>query len=167
MKISLQAFDESHIDCVMSWENDPAYRDEKFYDGPYTREDIAALLENISKTNSEAKRFIIVVDNEASGICDLCEIDVEEKSAFVTILNAKTASRRSGIAFEALKQIEEKALELNLVKLYAWIENDNDASLNLFSKANYTRSSASKELIVDGVQYIHVTLMEKCLKKEL
>lgn len=151
----------------MNWENDPAFRDDKFYNGPYSREDIAALLENLSESNSEAKRFIVTVDDSPMGICDLCEINFEEKSAFVTILNAAPELRRKGIALQALLLLEDEAHQLGLNLLFAWIDNDNDASLNLFLKANYTRSSASKELIVDGVQYIHVTLMEKCLKKEL
>ena len=166
MNLKLQPFNESHIDCVLDWENNPAFRDDKFFTGPYSREDIAALLETLSEQHSTAKRYIISVENEACGICDLCEIDTDEKSAFVTILNAKVSSRRLGIALRTLKNIEVKALEFSLTKLYVWIENENEASLNLFSKAGYKLSSESKKLIVDGVQYIHVTLMEKCLKKE-
>lgn len=165
MNLKLQPFNETHIDCVMDWENDPAFRDDKFFAGPYSREDIAALLETLSEQHSTAKRFIVTVDDSPTGICDLCEIDFEEKSAFVTILNAAPELRRKGIALQALLLLEDEAHELGLNLLFAWIENENEPSLKLFQKANYLQSKSSKKLILDGVEYIHVTLMEKWLKK--
>lgn len=165
MSMKLVKPTKSDASLILEWENDPRYYDELFYEGPYRLEDIEVLLESMVALNSEQVRYLVQNEGVNVGVIDLCEIDYDKKEAFVTILIVEEENRRKGFGTRSLQLLEEKAKALGIRQLFAWIRNENLMSKDLFLKAGYRKSLVKKELIVDGVAYIHVTLFEKCLNE--
>lgn len=165
MRINLREPKHSDISQITSWENDPELYDELFYDGPYSREDIADLLHSLNEIGSDQKRYMISTGERLIGIVDLCDIDAQKKEAFVTVMIASPQDRRKGYATMALILLEDIAKTTGVEKLFAWVRTENEASRNLFNSIGYEKSSAGKQLIVNGVPYIHTILFEKCLKE--
>jgi len=164
MSIRLVEPMKSDASFILECENDPRYYDPLFFAGPYSMEDIESLIASFVIDNAEQKRYLVQKDDASIGIADLCEIDYDRKEAFATILVVEK-ERRNGYAVESLLMLEEKAHTLGIGRLFAWIRNENQISINLFTKAGYVKSTTQKELIVEGDEYIHVTLFEKCLSE--
>jgi RimJ/RimL family protein N-acetyltransferase len=153
----------SDAPLIQSWENDVRFREELFYDGPYTLEDIEELIVQLSKPESNQQRFLICTDEKAIGAVDLCEIASRE--AFVSILIADFEERQKGYASEALRLVEKEAEVVGIRRLKALVRKNNKPSIELFNKLNYVTSSENSIQKIDGVDYIHVFLLIKWLEK--
>lgn len=72
------------------------------------------------------------------GVCGLCHIDWQNRTAEVSIYIGNEAYRGKGYGTEVLRLLKEKAFnEFNLHRLWAEVYSNNTASAGLFEKAGY------------------------------
>lgn len=155
--ISLRPANDSDIDIILAWENNPDNWRYSDTNEPYKRVDIENLIDALKKDDSEQQRFMICTQDKKSpvGTLDIFEIDKVSKSASVGVLIESNENRRKGFALLALNQLEELCDDYEIEKLKASVHDWNTASLNLFKKAGYTEVGVEKDLVK----------FEKCLKK--
>lgn len=155
--ISLRPANESDIDLILAWENNPDNWRYSDTSEPYSRVDIENLIDALKKDNREQQRFMICSQNGELpiGTLDIFDIDNASKSASVGVLIESDENRRKGFALYALCQLEELCNDYLLERLKASVHNWNTASLNLFKKAGYNQVGVEKDLVK----------FEKCLKK--
>ncbi|MFZ9029336.1 MAG: GNAT family N-acetyltransferase [Crocinitomicaceae bacterium] len=155
--ISLRPANESDIDLILKWENNPTNWSYSDTNEPYSRIEIENLIEALGKADSEQQRFMICAKNEKTpiGTLDIFEIDKAGRSASVGVLIESDENRRKGYALFALSRLEELCDDYQIEKLNASVHDWNMASLNLFKKAGYTEVGLEKDLVK----------FEKCLKK--
>lgn len=165
MGIQLRKAEVKDLELMLSWENNPDFYDDLFYEGPYTLADLEQLLRRLESEDSTDRRFMIQNNDLTVGIVDLVDIDVKDATAFVSILNASMENRRKGFAKNALFLLELECEKLGITKLFAWVNETNKPSEKLFVASGYQKSRSKKKLLINGVTYLHVTLFEKWLKK--
>lgn len=155
--ISLRPANESDIDLILAWENNPDNWRYSDTNEPYSRADIENLIDALNKSESEQQRFMICVQNKKFpvGAIDIFEIDKASKSASVGVLIESDENRRKGFALHALNQLEDFCDDCEIENLKASVHDWNNASLSLFKKAGYTEVGVEKDLVK----------FEKCLKK--
>ena len=155
--ISLRTINESDIDLILTWENNPNNWRYSDTNEPYSRVEIENLIDALKKDDSEQQRFMICAQNEKLpiGTLDIFEIDKASKSSSVGVLIESNENRRKGFALHALDLLEELCDDYQIDKLKASVHDWNTASLNLFKKAGYTEVGVEKDLVK----------FEKCLKK--
>ncbi len=92
-------------------------------------------------------------NNTHVGFADISEIDYFNRNAHYSILIGDHSYRGKGIASEAVKQVLTYAFnELNLVRIYGEIAEDNEASLNFHLKLGFKKEGVQrKHLYQNGV----------------
>ena len=139
---SLRSVGSKDIDTILLWENDAHVRlsgtPEK---ATFSRDDVEQFVRNQQHpiTQTRQQRFMIEVADRAVGAIDL--YDYDGISAGVGILVYADADRRHGYATDALRTAIVYARTLHLLMLYAEVAPSNTASLRLFSRVGFDRTS--------------------------
>ena len=157
----------SDIDFVLEVENNVDIWDVSNNNSNYCRGDIERLLADLEDTHrSKQARYVICdpANENRLGTVDLTDIDFQKGIASVGILIHDPKDRRKGFASDALRSVEDIALEIGIVKLHAVVHQGNEPSLALFSKLNYQNvtNDLSLDRIVDD--FINVEHFCKCLE---
>lgn len=147
--IELRALKPSDLPFLYQVENHPEHWKYSDIPGPYSKEDLMALIEESihgSIYESFQERFVIEEKNQNPvGFIDLYDFDFTNKRAGVGVL-VVPEYRRKGYAKEALLLLETYAkIDLKLHQLYALISEDNLKSRALFEENNYIKTSEKKD----------------------
>lgn len=171
MNLRLRAVEISDADLIYEWENTYSLWGVSSTRAPFSHyaiEQYVKSTQNEDIYSTKQVRFMIDVDKETRiqtvGCVDLYDLDPQHQRAGIGIFIHQGNHRRKYIAFNALLWIEKYALEiLNLHQIYAYISEDNFASLNLFQKAGYKHTATLKEWIQKTDKYIDVLVFQKIL----
>lgn len=169
--IFLRALEPSDIDFLFAVENDVSLWHISQTVQPFSRHILEAYIESAKSDIYEAKQLRLVIceieSNNLCGFIDLFDFDPRNNRAGVGIVVAESF-RKKGIASEALELLITYAFEfLNLFQLYACVEENNQASLTLFSKFgfektgvrkqwNWTTTGFQDEIFLQLIQHNHV-----------
>jgi diamine N-acetyltransferase len=156
--ILLRAPEPSDIDIIFRWENDTSIWPLGSTLAPYSRFAIEQYVLNTDNDIFASKQLRLMIDWHASdselktvGTIDLYEFDPFHKHAGIGIL-IDESSRRKGFASEALYLLIDYCFNtLNLHQLFCHIEQSNENSIRLFTKAGFKQCGNKKEwLFRDG-----------------
>jgi len=139
MNIILRYLEISDLDNLLKIENDERYWHLAGTQIPFTKEELSNYIENAHAVITEINqlRFVIDVDNQFAGLIDLYEYDSIQKSAGVGIILFDEFQKK-GIAQASLNLLIDYCKEeLNVIELFARIENDNLKSIILFEKCGF------------------------------
>ena len=147
--IFLRTPDESDIDLILKWENNPENWTYSDTNEPYSRSDIENLIIELAKGGSAQKRYLICSRGEINpvGTIDLFEIDNIRGEASVGVLIESKNNRRRGYASSALMLLEALCHEFQIQTLKANVHPWDEASLQLFDKAGFKTVDVKQDLV--------------------
>ncbi len=165
-RIVLRAMEPEDLDLLYRIENDQNLWNVSATNVPYSRYTlhnyIASAVGDIYK-DGQVRLMIENGEGAVVGIVDVVDFNPVHRRAEVGIVIANSF-RRKGYASEALKRVAEYSLRvLHLHQLYAVIDVDNAASVELFSKMGYTSTAHLANWLYDGHAYRDAVVMQKTL----
>jgi diamine N-acetyltransferase len=155
--IYLRALEPTDLDFLYAMENNMDVWEVSQTQTPYSRFLIRQYLENAHQDIYEAKQLRLAIclktSNEVVGLIDLFEFDPKNNRAGIGILIQEPQNREKGIGGEALSLLLDYAFcFLNLNQIFANIDAQNVASLNLFAKFGFEKIGIKKQWnLVNGI----------------
>ncbi|MFD2890916.1 GNAT family N-acetyltransferase [Flavobacterium chuncheonense] len=148
--IYLRALEPEDLAFVHAIENDESIWEVSNTQTPYSRFLIRQYLQNAHQDIYEVKQLRLAIcykgTEEAIGLIDLFDFDPKNNRAGVGVVLKNDADRGKGIGSEALQLIVKYAFQhLQLHQLYANIADDNEASLQLFTKFGFEKIGVKKQ----------------------
>ncbi len=161
--VSLRAIEPEDLELLYRIENDMRLWNIGTTNVPYSRYVLHEYVANSSGDIYTDRQVRLMIENELGevvGIVDIINFDPQHLRAEVGIV-IENRYRNRGYASSALKHIAEYSLSiLHLHQLYAWVDVENKASLNLFTKAGYTIVAQMSDWLYDGKQFHDAVIMQ-------
>jgi diamine N-acetyltransferase len=165
--IFLRAPEPADIDFLYEAENDESLWLVGELNQPLSRFTIKKYLENAHLTIAEALQLRLMIclhDGTTIGSIDLFEYDSTNLRAGVGIALLQSYRGR-GLGAEALERLKLYANEiLNLHQLYCHVQEDNVASIGLFSKCGFTTCGLQKDWLRQRKRFVNVYMMQCILQ---
>ena len=156
----LRALEPSDVDLMMIYENDEQVWPVSGTLSPYSRYTLEQYYANANLDIYSARQLRLAIEliselpvkGQTIGYVDLFDFDPHNRRAGIGILIGEENKRQAGHGTEALSlMIRHCFTALNLHQLYCNINNDNHASLRLFTKAGFIKTGVLKEWVAyDG-----------------
>ncbi len=163
--IYLRAIEPEDLDFLYELENNTDLWEVSGTLAPYSRHVLKQYLENAHKDIFEAKQLRLCIsskDHKLLGLIDLFDFDAKNRRAGVGIVVAKTSDRDRGFGSEALSLICEYAFStLDLRQLYAYVGEENEPSIQLFTKSGFKKAGLLEDWTRYGTIYKNVLLYQK------
>lgn len=156
-KLCLRPIEPEDLDFLYPIENNETFWEVSHTQTPFSRYVLKQYLENAHLDIYETKQFRFIIeersDKKQVGMIDLFDFNPQHKRAGVGILIHPYYQNR-GFASEALSILIDYGFSyLNLHQLYANISSDNNKSLALFTKHNFTKVGIKKDWILVKGKY--------------
>lgn len=155
--IYLRALEPEDLEFVHSVENDESIWEVSNTQTPYSKFLVRQYLENAHQDIYQARQLRLAVCRNATfkavGLIDLFEYDPKNQRAGIGIMIKSEEHRNHGFGSEALELLIKYAFNhLNLHQLFANIDTNNEASLNLFTKFGFQKIGIKQDWnLVRGV----------------
>jgi RimJ/RimL family protein N-acetyltransferase len=109
--------------------------------------------------NQKNRLFVVRSDGAACGLTALADIDAADSTAMVWYFLGERMLSGMGIITEAVKQLALRSFgQLGLHSVYAWVMEDNTASITVLQKAGrIRRATSSGGLQVDRIYFDLIT----------
>jgi len=157
--ILLRSPQPGDADLILKWENDPENRNISDWNGPYSKEDIRALIRSLNEAGDQPEQIrMMIVDsgNYCYGAVDAFQVNHAAGKSGIGILIAEKKYRRKGIASSAIRQMEKHLFETYGVDHFeARIHDGNHASIRLFESLGYSKNATEHNAILPNADYIH------------
>ena len=162
----LRALEPEDLDAMYGWENDTDSWRVSGTVAPFSRHVLSRLIDEQQFDIYATRQMRLVIESregEAVGAVDLFEFDPLNRRAGVGII-VTPPYRKQGYALDALQTLARYVREvLHMHQLWCSIGADNEASLALFKKAEYTECGRRKEWLLTQTGAIDEVLMQKIL----
>lgn len=153
----LRALEPTDVDVLFEWENDEKLWHLSNTITPFSRFTLEQYILNAHQDIYTTKQLRLMIDKKESdesnpiGSIDLFDFDPTNKRAGLGVLIVEN-ERSKGYASEALELLINYCFTtLQLHQVYCNISADNQASLKLFEKQNFSVVGQKKEwLFIDG-----------------
>lgn len=153
----LRALEPTDVDVLFEWENDEKLWHLSNTITPFSRFTLEQYILNAHQDIYTTKQLRLMIDKKESdesnpiGSIDLFDFDPTNKKAGIGVLIVEN-ERSKGYASEALELLIDYCFTtLQLHQIYCNISADNQASLKLFEKQNFSVVGQKKEwLFIDG-----------------
>ena len=147
--IYLRALEPEDLEFVHTIENDESLWHISNTQTPFSRFILRHYLKNSHKDIFEVKQLRLVISNYedvALGMVDLFDFDFRNSRAGVGIVIKEASNHNKGIGRESLKLLIDYSFHhLNLHQLYCNINEDNQASISLFSNLGFEQVGLKKD----------------------
>lgn len=165
--IALRALEPSDIDLLYTWENDSSIWHLSNTLTPFSRFTLEQYVMNSHEDIYTTKQLRLMIDlkeNEKSkktiGAIDLFDFDPTNKRAGIGILIIKE-ERGKGYSSKAMDIVIKYAFKmLGLHQLYTNVIKDNEVSLELFKKKNFTIIGKKKDWLYRDKKWIDEYLLQ-------
>lgn len=154
--ISLRALEATDLDFLFAIENDTKFWELSNTQTPYSRGLLQNYIQQAHQDIYEAKQFRFVIQNTENipvGLIDLFDFDPKNLRVGIGIIVVETAQNK-GYAQDALSVLCSYCFKhLNVHQVFANITNDNEKSIGLFKKLNFTQTGCKKEWTYSNGQF--------------
>ena len=161
--VRLRAIEPEDLDILYNIENDMNLWNVSVTSVPYSRYtlyDYVANSKNDIYTDRQVRMMIETDSHEIIGIVDLINFDPKHLRAEIGIVIEKQF-RNKGYAHSTINKIKKYALNiLHLHQLYAYVDKDNEQSINLFLRSGFITSNELKDWLFDGKKYHNALLLQ-------
>lgn len=141
-QISLRAVEPSDVDRLYKWENDASLWNDSCAVVPYSKYHLQQYIETAGDLYVLRQLRLMIELNdthETVGCIDLIDFEPRFERAEIAVLVDK-AFQRKGYATEAVEMMKKYASDfLHLHQLYAYVGEDNEASLRLFDSTGFEK----------------------------
>lgn len=157
--VTLRALEPSDLDFLYQIENDPSIWNVSGTTAPYSKYILSQYLKNAHLDIYQAQQLrLAIVCNQTNflvGLVDLFDFSPKDKRAGVGIVISEDKFKQKGYAKNALQIVINYCFKvLDLHQIYANIEQDNFASINLFTQLNFEFIGIKKQWNKRGDIYI-------------
>ena len=155
--INLRALEPEDLDFLHPIENNELFWEISHTQTPFSRYVLKQYLENAHLDIYETKQLRLLIEETSTkkqvGMIDLFDFNPQHKRAGIGILIHPYYQNR-GFASKALSLLINYSFTyLNLHQLYANITSDNEKSLSLFKKHNFSKVGVKKDWILSKGKY--------------
>ena len=161
--VRLRAIEPEDLDLLYRIENDRKLWNVGNSNVPYSRYTLHDYVANASDDIYVDRQVRMMVENTAGeivGIVDVVNFDPSNCRAEVGLI-ILDAFRRHGYGSSTLAQVADYALNvLHLHQLYAYVDQQNEASMHLFRNMGYQESVNIKDWLYDGRDYHDAVMMQ-------
>ena len=162
-QIALRAIEPEDLDLLYRIENDVKLWNVGTSNVPYSRyllHDYVANCKNDIYTDRQVRLMVENAEGKVIGVADLVNFDPANRRAEVGLIVINDY-RRQGYGTAILTSLADYALRiLHLHQLYAYVDNENFASLGLFQKAGYKECAKIADWLFDGTKYRQSVLLQ-------
>ncbi|MFR9503533.1 MAG: GNAT family N-acetyltransferase [Rikenellaceae bacterium] len=167
-RVVLRAVEPSDVNWLYSWENDVDVWPVSGTLSPFSHHTLSQFIEAQREDiySSRQLRLMISTLDESSvvGVVDLFEFDPHNLRAGVGIMIAP-AFRRLGYAADALLSLERYASNfLRVHQLWCNVEEDNKASLALFTSLGYVSIGVKRDWNISPEGYKSEVIFQKIIE---
>lgn len=161
--VNLRAIEPEDLELLYRIENDVCLWSIGTTNVPYSRYVLHDYVANSTGDIYTDRQVRLMIENgagEVVGIVDIINFDPQHLRAEIGIV-IENRYRNQGYGTSALSHIADYSLNiLHLHQLYAWVDMENTASLNLFAKAGYTVTARVDDWLYDGKQFHDAAIMQ-------
>ncbi len=165
-KIRLRAIEPEDLDILYRIENDTRLWNVGATNVPYSRYTLHDYIATSSDDIYADRQVRLIVENEDGqtvGLADLVHFDPQHLRAETGIVIVD-AYRRKGFASATLMELCNYALRvLHLHQLYAIVEKENQAAMQLFRNNGFEEQAILKDWLFDGRSYHDSCLLQMFL----
>ena len=165
-KITLRAIEPEDLDLLYRIENDVRLWNVGTSNVPYSRYVLHDYVANVTNDIYADRQVRMMIDNaegQTVGIVDLVNFDPANRRAELGLIILNDF-RRQGYATATLHQICDYARRiLHLHQLYVYIDERNEACLQLFRQLGCQESACLKDWLFDGENYHGAVVMQMLL----
>ena len=163
--ISLRAPEQSDVDRLFLWENDPALFESLPYAAPVSRMQVWEYINNYNADPFATRELRLMITDKADGNTvghiDLFDFDPVNRRAGVAIF-IDESFRRQGYAREALELLATYAAHtIGVHQLWANIAIDNEPSKRLFTALGYKPAGKLRSWLRRNGTYTDVLVFQK------
>jgi len=163
--ILLRALEPSDVERLFEWENNAELWHLSNTLTPFSKYILTKYIENSHLDIFEAKQLRLIIElkseKRAIGAIDLFDFDPFHKRAGIGILIHHISDRNNGFATQALDTLINYCFYiLQLHQIYCNIAIDNQASLQLFLKHDFTIVGEKKDWIKSANGFIDEYLLQ-------
>lgn len=166
--IKLRALEPEDLEILYQIENDRELWEVGTANVPYSRYALNNYVMCAANDIYADKQVRLVMENEHGmvvGLLDLINFDPRHLRAEVGIVVIKQ-HRGKGYGELALEKAVDYCRDfLHIHQLYAFVDVNNGASLELFKKVGFSQTACVKDWIFDGCNYSNTYLMQFFLQK--
>ncbi len=165
--IHLRALEPEDIDFLYDLENNTSIWEISGTLLPFSKHILKKYIENAHLDIYEIKQLRLCIcdtKDKAIGLIDLFDFDPKNRRAGVGIIVFSDVNKNKGYGHEALILLEnyaKKSLELH--QLFANILDDNNASIHLFEKMNYSLVGSKRDWILSEGKFKNELLYQKII----
>lgn len=163
-EVRLRAVEPEDLGLLDRMENDESLWQHGNVTCPYSRFQLERyIVENSNDiyTDGQLRLIIELRDGETAGAIDVFSFDPRHRRAELGIVVLKEFRRR-GIGRVALSLMERYCFRfLGIHQLYAYIQKENTACLNLFHSSGYDTTGVLKDWLYTSDGYRDVCLLQK------
>lgn len=163
-QIYLRAIEPEDLTFLHEVENDERIWELSHTQTPYSRYVLKQYLENAHQDIYEAKQLRLVIsdlEDHSIGLIDLFDFDFKNRRAGVGILIKELEDRQRGFGREALQLLIDYSFShLHLHQLYCNINEDNQASVNLFVQLGFEIVGLKRDWNFTGSTYKNEYLLQ-------
>ena len=161
--LHLRAMEPEDLELLYQIENNPDVWKVGLTNVPYSRyvlRDYIARATGDIYTDRQVRLIIENDEQQSVGIIDLVNFEPQHHRAEVGIV-IREPFRHQGLGAEALEQLKQYARDIvHLHQLFAYVDMENEESLQLFLKAGFERSAILKDWLFDGRDYHPVSFLQ-------
>ena len=162
--VRLRAMEPEDLELLYKIENDSQLWNVGSTNVPYSRytlHDYIATSSDDIYADRQVRMMVENMEGRVVGIADVVNFDAKHRRAEVGVI-ILNEHRRQGYGYNTLLCIADYALRiLHLHQLYAMIDADNQAAVNLFYKAEYQKSATLAEWLYNGKEYHDALFMQR------
>jgi len=160
--IVLTSFTERDSDTYFKWINNPINMAGLDRVLPVTQQEHDLWYQNLVQDRSRVAFSINITNQSSIGMVSLNQIDWRHGKAEVRILIGAEGSLSKGFGKEALKSISSFSFyKLGLHKLYAYILENNIASIKAFEGSGFIQEARLKKDRLSNGEFIDVFIYSK------
>lgn len=166
--ITLRAPEQSDVDSIFLWENDPGFSESLPQSAPLSRYQIWEYIKNYQSDPFATRELRMMIYDEALkmvvGHIDMFDFDPVNRRAGIGIY-IDESRRREGYAKEALEMFESYVTRtLGMHQLWAYIAIDNTASKALFTGAGFKPAGRLRSWLRRKTEYADALIFQKLFK---
>jgi len=166
MTIHLRAIEPEDLDALYELENDSELWAQGITNVPYSRYQLHDYVANATAdiyVDGQVRLVIESADKQFIGLADITSFDATHRRAEAGLM-IKKSFRHQGIGHKVMMLLADYALRiLHLHQLYAVIDINNEACIQLFRDLGYRESSRLTDWLFDGTDYHDAVVMQRCL----
>ncbi len=157
--IALRPVEESDLEQLRTWRNDPELRQRTREWKALTSRDQARWFERITSVERKDHMFMVIHKNCAIGVVGLCDWNMHDRHAEISFYVGDTENRGKGYMVNALSLLINWGFNQGLHRIWAEVFAFNIPSIKLLEKLGFAVEGEQRDHVFRDGQFIDSLIM--------